>query len=428
MPEPDTITVPIGKGDIRFVYLDENYKPTINDIGKMAMYVENNELTKDVLVMAEIQNDNIDNDIVVRVINKQNHSLVSFFYYRGQYFPHKAVITTNDENIIGRFSLYDPLSETYSVEFTYENGESDNLNDFILNKNVFSLHKKNDALTDTQNIRISRILTTLALWNSLAFQIDDNFQVGGRAIKWLKTLAVVFAVVAVVAFVVAVIVAPPAAVAIVGATLTVSITTTATAIAAGIAMVAGVAAVITNILAEALDKTDTPVQKQPPPNEDRRPKIEITLDAVKIKNNGMPPYLLKYNSVKEEGESLSFILKITDKGEYTAKDIIDIDKLINWFDPDIQKYISKDYNNAEYFDLNKDDNIANALLDGFHIVISKNNITGYNRNGRVQLVLKFRKDIIINDNSDGIDFWDDFNNPVKEKKDIFVINLTVEKA
>jgi len=437
MPEPDTVKEPspidiekeewIGKGDARFVYLDENYNPTTNDIGKMAMYVENNELTKDLFVLAEIQNDNIDNDVVVRVVNRENNSLVSFFYYRGQYFPHKTVITIDGEDIIGRFSPYNMHSETYSVEFTYEDGESDSFQNFILNKNIFLQQKDDDALTDTQNVRLRHIITTLALWTSMAFQIDDNFQVSGRAIGWLKKLSVALVFVAIIA--VAVVLAPalPAAFSVVGATIVVPVTTTVQVIAAGVAIGAGVGAVIADILAEELDKPNEPSkpfpgnQSPPPSNPERRPKIDITLDNAAVENNG-PTYYLKYDLEKEEGESLTFNLKITDKAVYSHSDIINTSSLVYWFDPNLKRFIESNLYNAEYLDVT----INGDINDVLSITISRNDIEGYNRDGRVQIVLKLCMDVIINGrNNDGISFWSDWNEPVDNRKDIFVLNFTV---
>jgi len=417
IPEPNTITVPLGKGDIRFVYLDEDNRPTINDIGKMAMYVENNELTKDVLVLAEIQNDNIDNDVVVRVINKQNNSLVSFFYYRGQIFPHKTVITIDGDTITGQFSIYNAAFETYSVEFTNKDGESEKYNNFILNKNVFSLHKKDNALTDTQNVRISHIITTLALWNSLAFQLDDNFKVGSRGIaKWLKNLlTLVFAVVAIVAVVAVIVLAPPAAITLTGSTLTVAITTTPQAIAAGVAIASGATAVIINGLPEIPD-----AQEGPSPNANRRPVIEITLDNNTIENNKMPPYYLKYDPVNKKGESLTFNIKVTDFGSPEAINISSINGLINWIEPTEKKFI---YNNTNrlFFNVSVGSNTNNV----YPIIIERIK-DGYINEGTIQLVLKFGRDVTINKKTDGIDFWDLDDNPVEGKKDIFVINLTVK--
>jgi len=411
MPEQSTKSVPIGKGDIRYVYLDENYSPTTNDIGRMAMYVENNELTKDILVVSEIRDNNIDNEIAVSVINRQNKSLTSFFYRNGQYFPYKVIINIDGEEITGNFSLYNMLKETYSVNFEYEDGGSDSFTNFILNKNVFSLHKDNTALTDTQNVRIRHIITTLGLWESLALQMDENFEIGSRAIKWLKALCAVFAVVAVVALAVVVIVSAPAAITVAGLTLTVSITSTPAAVAAGVAVAAGAGSVITGILSEK----DLP---SPPPNPVARPMISIKLNNTDLENNKTLYY------IKNIGESLTFDLKLTyyDYGQYKSSDeIIDMKNLICWFDPEEKKYGEKDTNNAKFFNIDTVGDINNTL----HITVTRNSRPGYIDEGRVQLVLKFRVPVIFNGRDNGIDFWSDQNEPVKNCINIFVINLTV---
>jgi len=420
MPKPDTISVPIGKGDKRFFYLDEDYQSTVNDIGKMAMYVENNELTKDVLVLAEIRDDDIDNDVVVRVINRQNNSLVSFFYYRGQYFPHKVVITSDGETIIGKFSLYNTLSEKYSVEFTNKDGGSENYNNLILNKKVFSLHKKDNALTDTQNVRISNIITTLALWNSLAFQMDKDFKVGGRtsrgAIDW-KKLAKTFANVAVIATTAVVVLADPTVVTIVGAVIPEPIITTAT-----ISITAGTAAVITAIIS-LLDDTDRE-QDEPPPNKDNRPQIDIKIVINDIEyvleNDEMPEYYLK------QGESLTFNLRITDFSSFTSgNDIININNK-QWFAPFNGIFIGENGHqyNAFYFNVDTVGNINDLL----QIVVSRNNKNGISEDGAVQLVLNFNPNVIINGKGDGIYYWTGLEEPVKSvRENVFVINLTIKE-
>jgi hypothetical protein len=66
-------------GDVRFVLLDANYEVTETDVGIMAMFVENNEYAENVMLIAEICDNDAANDIIVRVINKENESLTSFF-------------------------------------------------------------------------------------------------------------------------------------------------------------------------------------------------------------------------------------------------------------------------------------------------------------------------------------------------------------
>ncbi|MDR2923245.1 MAG: hypothetical protein LBU85_07885 [Treponema sp.] len=416
VPQPDTISVPIGKGDIRFVYLDNDYKPTTTDSGKTAMYVENNELATDVLVLAEIRDNNIDNDVVVRVINKQNNSLVSFFYHNGKDFPYKVAITIDGQDITGEFSMYDVIEEKYSVEFTYDNNKTEKYKNFILNKNVFSLHKNDDRLSDTQNTRASCILTTLALWTSLSLQLDDTFVVGGRWNFW-HTLSVVFAAVAVIAVVVVCILAPPAAIAVAGVTLTVSLSTTPALIAGGVAVGSAVAAMVTYAIGEDLELSES--QKNPAANENRRPSIMITLDGAALQNNQMPAYYLK----KEEsspGESLTFDVKITDKAGRTFKDIIP-NEFCRWFDPASSKYIDPEKYNAAYFDVEAP--IDSSDSDVIHLKVTRKE-TGYYGDGRVQLALIFRMDVSINGTGGGIDFWSYPSNEQAHRKDIFVLNFT----
>jgi len=132
----------------------------------------------------------------------------------------------------------------------------------------------------------------------------------------------------------------------------------------------------------------------------------------------MPPYYLN------KGESLTFKIKIKDNGNYTPNDIIDINNIKDWFDPFYEVYIAKNGHqyNAFYFDVNSGGNINDIL----NIIINRNSSSGQSEDGRVQLILKFRQDVIINGKGDGIDFWTGLSEPVKRiRKDIFVINLTV---
>jgi hypothetical protein len=74
MPSPN----PSG-GDLRFVFLDATYQPTIVDTGRMVMFVENYADAEGVLIMAEMPGNHIDNGVIVRVINSNNNSLVRIF-------------------------------------------------------------------------------------------------------------------------------------------------------------------------------------------------------------------------------------------------------------------------------------------------------------------------------------------------------------
>ena len=445
--QSEIMTVPIGKGDIQVVYLDENYQPTINDIGKMALYVENNELAQGVMVTSEIRDNNIYNDVVVRVINRQNNSLASFFYYSGQRFPYKVVLSMDGEDVNGKFSLYDHANETYSVEFSNDNGEREQIENLILNRNAFSLHEDSDDLTETQNVRLRNIITTLALWNSLAVQIDDDFSIAARGVlSSIKKLVVgVLVAVAVVALVVVVVLAPPAAVAIAGPALTVAITTVAQVIAAGIALAAAAVAILAGILMPDKDSPhDLPVGS---PSQNKSIMVEIALvDDIKIMTNSQTPpeknerlsiiFLGSLSTLKndqkppnylKQGESLTFSIKITDlPSGIKREDLIDEENIIFAFDPYYKKYINykgtSPEPNARYFDVSTAGSITNNNLQ---ITIAKNNRNGYDEDGEVQFIICFRQNVIFN-NVKGVYFQESPEAERKSWENIFILNFTAK--
>jgi hypothetical protein len=61
------------------VYLDEDYQPAETDGGRTILYVDGNELAEGVAVISEIPDNDLDNDRIVRVVNTNNDSRVSFF-------------------------------------------------------------------------------------------------------------------------------------------------------------------------------------------------------------------------------------------------------------------------------------------------------------------------------------------------------------
>ncbi|MCL2411707.1 MAG: hypothetical protein FWC97_08700 [Treponema sp.] len=418
MPVPSVITVPVGRGDIRFVYLDENYQPTTNDIGKMAMFIDNNKLAEGVVVIAELPGNYIDNEMVVRVINRQNNSVVSFFYFADQLFPHRMVLTIDGEEAIGNFSVYNPLTETYSITFSNEEGETEVFDNLVLNKNVFSLHENNDELSETQNVRLRNIVTTLALWNSLAFQVDDDFEVDPRNLRRnLRRLVVgTLTVVAVVAVAAAVIISAPVSVAVAGLTLTISLATQTSAILAAVAVVATAGAIFANFAIPDSEGS----HGAPPPAPDRRPRIEITLDGERIGNNSALHYI-------DRGESLTFNISIIDRGEFEYEQIIDIDNLFLAFCPRLNQYIVNSFPNASFFDFN----IEGDIHDVVQFTITRNALPGYMGDGRVQYVIWFRQNVIINDVSTGIYFIPiiPYERPAPPPpqwlRHIFVLNFTV---
>jgi len=169
--EPSVFEVP-ATGDVRIMFLDTNYRVTDTDVGIMALYVENNDYAKNTLIIADIYDNNKANGVVVHIANKENNSLTSFFYSNGMNFPDRMFISADGEIVEGRFGFYDSATEKYSISFFDSTGESETLRDIPLSQSVFSAHEANDSWTETQNIRLQAIYTTLGIWASLARQME----------------------------------------------------------------------------------------------------------------------------------------------------------------------------------------------------------------------------------------------------------------
>jgi hypothetical protein len=300
IPPEELEYIPIGQGTPVFAYLDTGYNVVESDNGITAMIVEDNEMAEGVLLLSEIPENDPANDNVVRVINKNNNSIVSFFYRSGEGFPYKMVITRDDDVVYGQFSEYNDVSETFSVAFQYED-ELAEVNDLLLNKNVFGLYENQGGLTESQNYRQRNIITALALFTAMALQMPDSgFSVNARFagfVSFLKNVvAPVLCVVAVVAVAIAVVAVPPVAVAVAGVGLAVSLTT-ATAIAAGVvAITAATAAAVFFMLPVNPPSTfgpgpqyNPPVVGTPPPETpDSPPAPVVEVDLSLFDHNGDP--------------------------------------------------------------------------------------------------------------------------------------------
>jgi hypothetical protein len=423
VPVPEIKTVPIGKGYVRTAYLDAQYRPATADAGKTAMVVEYNELAKDVLVISEIPDNIIENGAIVRVVNKQNGSVVSVYYQNGQRFPHKMEMTIDNQEITGLFSLYDETAERFSVEFQGNTNQTERFDGLTLNKNVFSLYTFQSELTESQNIRMENLITSLCIWNSIALQIPEgDFKVNARGLlSGLKSFVTgILCVVAVVAFIVTVVVAPPAAVTIAGAGISVAITTIPQAIAAGISIAAGIGAIINELIPYPEDEADTPFPESSGGGlSSLMPRVTVTCGGVEVKNNNMPPYYL------QQGESKTFELRFPNIAD--SSEVLDAaTDPLKAFDPtSLQEipYIVGNipmYGNSAYFD-------HEWTIDGNAIclTITRRIRDGSDQDGRVQFILPFRKNVIINNLSAGVSFKESPTAAERTRKDLFIFNFTV---
>jgi hypothetical protein len=417
------------------VFLDEHDQPTHHDIGRMAMVIENNDAAQGVLVVAEIYGNNLDNDMVVRVINRNNNSIVSVFYRSRMLFPHSIFITVEGENILGTFSNYNHGTQRYSVTFTDDYGEEEIFENLVLNRNVFTLHQYYDGLSDTQNARLQNIITTLALWNSLAFQIEEDFEVVGivpaNIFRRWNPLTIVFAAVAVVAFVAVVILALPAAVAVAGPALTLAPLTTQQVVFAGIGFAASAAALINQMIVDtranngghSSDGGGSGGHGTPGSNEKGIPSIGVTVAKTNktVRNNGQLHYLAAPTAT-DLGESIAFNIRINDLAGWQAQDVIKGDFVL-FYDPFRDTFINIERGNpfnAQFFDPSLDVHENGTI----RFAVTRNS-SGYVPDGRVQFVLQFRQDVSINGNTRGYITNSHTITQNAYRGNLFIFNFTV---
>jgi hypothetical protein len=81
------------------------------------LYIEDNEVAEGVAVIAEVPGNDLDNDSIVRVVNNNNQSVVSFFFRKNQVFPYQVVAQSEEGRVTGNFSLYDLIDERYAIQF-----------------------------------------------------------------------------------------------------------------------------------------------------------------------------------------------------------------------------------------------------------------------------------------------------------------------
>ena len=328
----------------------------------MVMYTENDTDSKDVLIISTLPNNSLEDAITVRIINNQNKSDTSFFYTSGNPFPSKMTIAMDGETLTGEFSAYNGTTETFSATFS-DGDETEAFEDLILNKNVFTAHEDDDRLTDTQNVRYRAILTTLALWTSIAIQIGNGSEINAlsRGFSWGNFFTGALAVVAVAAVIALVIVSLPAAVSIVGAAINVSLVTTPQIVLASVAGRAAIGAGVLSMLPENERPSKSPPPyvhpppyipptPTPPTTIDKRPIITITHKDVPLENNGRLYYLAPPTATSP-GESITFDVKIISTAGFSVEEIMNVNEIFA-YNPADKEFVTvspKIDSNASFF-------------------------------------------------------------------------------
>jgi hypothetical protein len=409
MPMPDPEQPPgFPRGEIAFAYLNAANRLAYNDTaGRMAMIVANLHITPSlsspsVLIVAAIPGNNPANGVTVDVKTDflpwiSRTSSFQMHYADGKAFPHTITIIFGRETpsvgfatFTGTFSTFNYLTQTYSVTFSSCTGAKVSFSNLILNSQVFELHEEEyQGLTNTQNIRLNRIMTTLAIWSSLQQQIAANHEEDANSVQNMVVRALSNA-----SFTAAVALSIPSA--------PEAIITPDVAIAPAPEIITRLYAAYGAISPLARNSQASwllpPPPPRPPAPSGPLPEITVALDGTPVENNSAYPFL------PEIGESFTFQIAVTNLQGLDYRNIIDMEYLFFLFEPRMQEFggmLSPSLANAIFFDFE-----ASPFSDGIvHLTITRRNMDWFVYQGIVQIVIRFAQFVKINGNASGY-VWD----------------------
>ena len=397
MPEPDAIPdrpwslipPPLPPPQLGFTYLDSMNRATTEDNGTMAMFTFEHRFIGPILVIADLPENDTTNDLTVRVRNNhwQNLSEILAVYSSNSNtsFPREIAITFRGQTIIGRFSAFYNNAETYTVAFySTDNTEKARFEDLILNRGIFDIHKDRERINDSQNLRLNKATTTIALLNSLRLQINNERWLQSSAPNWVRdTFSGAVSHASLVAFSRVVIASPLEAVAQAGAAISINPATISQLVSAGASP------------PPAFFTLPPPPPPRPPAPVGPLPKVTIMRNGKPMENNHNEPIFLA-----TVGDAVTFEIAITNQQGFRPEDIIETENLFFRFEPRQEEIILPGQNNAAFFDLNTEPSADGAT----RLTISRG-LAGFFYPGRVQFVIRFAQRVEINGVDDSGYIW-----------------------
>jgi hypothetical protein len=310
--------------------------------GFMAAYME---AAENLVVVSDDRE--TDDHPIVYFYGIENISRVEVHFERESDFPSGFVIYQEGlPPVEGDLSPYNEDTETFSLELTC-GVDFEIYHDLVLNKSLFDAYPDQEDMTDSQYRRVKNILTSLALWTSIAYQTVDTapavagvrdasgayLMLAGKSVA--KAVSFVFAVVAVVAVAVVVIACPPAALAVSSAgTILVPIITPVQVVASYVAIGAAVGALALGAIAETLPDGDSPPDEAPPvvvevtiATGDSGPaggvllsKVEGTDDWIEVAPQDIGEFRMRNDAAKKACEAYSVTADGTEIGGWYLPD------------------------------------------------------------------------------------------------------------
>jgi hypothetical protein len=419
-PEPiqETPVVPAGAGTPVFAYLDAAGSPAGTDTGTAALAVTGNEFARGVAALSQIPHhaDAVPGgytayDTETRVINANDKSVISLFFRENQRFPYRMAITAGGAEVTADFSLYNYLKQTFSVTFQGGENEYYTLSDITMNKDALTLWNDRPELDASQNARMRNMITALCVWDCIAAQLPGSvfYAQGKTAGQPLGgglqgPLAAAFSSMAVAAFAASAVPFQPAAL----------------ASASGRLRLRAVSYDLPGVTADSAwdiihsDIPESVVFAEPSGGWPQKPHATVRRGGEDVPNNGRVYHLANL------GDFITFDLQVFGTA-FTQAPTISV------FSPNFDA-------NSKLIGYNVG---TNPIAYFFTVVPSTSSTaethytitrayTGGSSDGRVQYIIRFGQDVVINGSDAGIMFQEFADEGAASiKKNIFVINFNV---
>jgi hypothetical protein len=307
-------------------------------------------------------------------------------------------------NVTARISQYDRARQEYSAVFAQE-GEERSFDNLVLNKSILRAYADDPAISEDQNDRLRRIITSLGIFLSL------RQAVGGEGVTVLS--------------------AQPAAVedfwtALPAVSFALSVILPNPSDAAGLKAETGTCG--TAQIQGAVGSLAAPLGAWV-----KQGLEEIEEAHGQIGPAGQTPQAFSVTITKEgesdpvDADELYYIERNTDLVFNFAFSGFDETKDVRLFyyepnDPSRGKrFIQKTELNAYFY------TVTHGFCEAtYQVKVHRGNSTGTGYDGGfIDFVIDFGETIIINDSEEGIDFWDEDEQALVPRRDLFVLHFTV---
>jgi hypothetical protein len=239
IPDPVELAVPV------FFYMDGR-TPTMRDTGRTGFMAAYMEAAGNLVVVSDDRE--TDDHPVVYFYGIEDISRVEVRFDRESDFPSGfAIYQEGLPPTEGGLSEYNEKTETFSLELRC-GADVETYPGLVLNKSLFDAYPEQGDMTESRYRRVKNILTSLALWTSVAYQTGDTVPADGA---W-NVARVVFA-------------SSPEILAVSSAEAVLDpIATEARVVAASVSIATIAGAAILNSIAASMPDEETPPPDEPP--------------------------------------------------------------------------------------------------------------------------------------------------------------------